>query len=32
MRVDEEFRLPAEVDLITEAAVLCRALHPGLEI
>jgi HEPN domain-containing protein len=32
MRVDEEFKLPEEVDLIAEAGVLCRTLHPGLEI
>jgi hypothetical protein len=32
MRVDEEFKLPADVDLIAEARALCLALHPGLEI
>ena len=32
MRVDEEFKLPDEVDLVAEATALCRALHPGLEI
>jgi hypothetical protein len=31
MRVDEEFKLPGDVDLIAEAGALCRALHPGLE-
>jgi hypothetical protein len=32
MRVDEEFKLPADVDLIAEARALCLTLHPGLEI
>ena len=32
MRVDEEFKLPAGVDLIAEARALCLALHPRLEI
>jgi hypothetical protein len=32
LRVDEEFRLPPDVDLIREARQLCRALHPALEL
>jgi hypothetical protein len=32
LRVDEEFKLPAGVDLLDEARALCRALHPTLDL